>query len=132
MPRGPLPPRLETFLSAPHPAVVAVAGHDGQPVSAATWYLYDHGHVLLSMSRDGLRHRHMRADPRISLTVLADDWYSQVTVIGQVVELRDDTDLADIDRISLLYRGQLYRRRDEVLVTAEAAVERWFTYGEPK
>jgi PPOX class probable F420-dependent enzyme len=132
MPRGPLPPRLEKFLSAPHPAVVAVAGRDGRPVSAATWYLYDSGRVLLSMSRDGLRHDHMRADPRISLTVLADDWYSQVTVIGRVVELRDDTDLADIDRISRLYRGQPYRRREEALVTADAAVERWYTYGDPK
>jgi len=101
-------------------------------VSAATWYLYEHGRVLLSMARDGLRHHHMRADPRMSLTVLADDWYSHVTVIGPVVEMRDDTDLADIDRISRLYRSQPYRRRDEVLVTAEAVVERWYTYGEPR
>jgi PPOX class probable F420-dependent enzyme len=132
MPRPPLPPSLETFLSAPRPAVVAVAGRDGGPVSAATWYLYEQGHVILSMARDGLRHRHLVADPRISLTVLADDWYSHVSVTGQVVEFRDDVDHADIDRISRVYRGEPYRRRDEALVTALATVERWHTYGEPQ
>ena len=131
MPSAPLPPLLERFLSAPRPAVVAVAGRDGRPVSAATWYLYEQGRVILSMASDGLRHRHVLADPRISLTVLADDWYSHVSVIGRVVELRDDVDHADIDRISHLYRGEPYGRRDEALVTAVATVERWHTYGEP-
>jgi PPOX class probable F420-dependent enzyme len=131
MPRAPLPPSLERFMSAPRPAVVAVAGLDGRPVSAATWYLYENGEVLLSMARDGLRHRHLLADPRMSLTVLADDWYSHVSVIGRVVDLHDDVDLADIDRISLAYRGERYRRRDEELVTAVATVERWHVYGEP-
>jgi Pyridoxamine 5'-phosphate oxidase len=119
------------FLSAPHPAVVAVAGRGGRPVSAATWYLYEQGRVLLSMVKDGPRHKHLCADPRISLTVLADDWYSHATLMGRVADLRHDDDLADIDRISQQYRGEPYRRRDEVLVSAEALVERWYTYGEP-
>jgi PPOX class probable F420-dependent enzyme len=132
MPRAPLSTELERFLSAPRPAVVAVAGRDGRPVSAATWYLYEDGQVVLSMARDGMRHRHLRTDPRIALTVLADDWYSHVSLIGRVDQMRDDPDLADIDRISRMYRCEPYRRRDEVLVTAVATVERWHTYGQPR
>jgi hypothetical protein len=131
MPRAPLPPALARYLSAPRPAVVAVAGDAGQPVSAATWYLYDSGQVVLSMARDGLRHRHLLADPRLSLTVLGDDWYTHVTVIARVIELRADLDLADIDRMSLHYRGEPYQDRNEILVTAVATVERWYTYGHP-
>jgi hypothetical protein len=126
-----LPPELERFLSAPRAAVVAVVGTAGEPVSAATWYLYGSGRVELSMERTGLRHRHLLADPRLSLTVLGDDWYTHVSVMGRVVELRDDGDLADIDRISWHYRGEPYRRREERLVTAVAQVERWHTYGSP-
>lgn len=84
---------------------MAVASHGGRPVSAATWYLYEQG---------------------------ADDWYSHATLMGQVAHLRHDDDLADIDRISQRYRGEPYRRRDEVLVSAEALVERWYTYGDPR
>lgn len=119
-------------MSAPRPAVVAVVGRGGQPVSAATWHVHEQAQVLLSMTRGGLRHRHLRVDPRKSLTVLAEDWYSHVSVIGLVVELRADVDLADIDRISQHYRGEPYHRRDEALVTAVADVGRWPTYGNPR
>ena len=130
MPRGPVPPRMERFLAASRPAVVAVAGEAGRPVSAATWYLYEEGRVMLSMERGRLRHRHLLADPRLALTVLGDDWYTHVSLLGQVAELRDDADLADIDRLSRHYRGEPYRRRDEALVTAIATMERWHSYGE--
>ncbi|HUZ84193.1 MAG TPA: pyridoxamine 5'-phosphate oxidase family protein [Gaiellales bacterium] len=131
MPAAPLPSELERFLSAPRAAVVAVAGAAGHPVSAATWYLYAEGRVLLSMVRDGLRHRHLVADPRVSLTVLADDWYSHVTVLGRLAELRDDADLVEIDRISRHYRGVAYHDRSSALVTAVVAVGRWYSYGRP-
>ena len=85
---------------------------------------------MLSMERGRLRHRHLLADPRLALTVLGDDWYTHVSLLGQVAELRDDADLADIDRLSRHYRGEPYRRRDEALVTAIATVERWHSYGE--
>jgi hypothetical protein len=40
----------------------------------------------------------MRRDPRVAITVLdLGDWYRTVTVLGRVVEIRDDEGLADID-----------------------------------
>ena len=39
----------------------------------------------------------MRRDPRVAVTVLdIADWYRAVTVLGRVVELRNDERLADI------------------------------------
>lgn len=131
MPRAPLPPELARFLEAPRPAVVAVAGSAGRPVSAATWYLYENGEVLLSMDRDGPRHRHLLADPRYSLTVLGDDWYTQLTVLGRVRELRHDTSRTDIDRISHHYLGEPYPSTGEPGVTAVAGIDRWHTFGDP-
>jgi PPOX class probable F420-dependent enzyme len=79
---------------------------DGAPYSAATWYDWDDGRILVNMDFERLRLSHMRRDPRVAVTVLdIGDWYRAVTVLGTVVEIRDDDGLADIDRLSVRYRG---------------------------
>jgi hypothetical protein len=54
-----------------------------------------------------------------------ENWYRAVTVLGRVVEIRDDEELADIDRLSLRYRGTPYRNRERKRVTALIEPERW-------
>jgi hypothetical protein len=46
------------------------------------------------------------------------DRYRAVTVLGRVLELRDDKGLIDIDRLSMRYRGEPYRNRALKGVTA--------------
>ena len=101
MPPAPLPPELVEFLKQPHAAVIGTVRSDGAPYTAATWYDWDDGRVLVNMDFERLRLRHMRRDPSVSLTVIdLGDWYHTVTVFGRVVEIRDDEGLADIDRLS--------------------------------
>ena len=131
MPHAPLPDELSRFLAAPRPAVVASVRPDGAPITAATWYLWEDGRVILSMEADGLRARNLRGNPAIALTVLADDWYSQLSLVGRVVELRHDPELADLDRISLHYAGAPYPERDLDPVTAFVEIDRWSSFGSP-
>jgi nitroimidazol reductase NimA-like FMN-containing flavoprotein (pyridoxamine 5'-phosphate oxidase superfamily) len=78
------------------------------------------------MDFERLRLSHMRRDPRVSVTVLdIGDWYHAVTVLGRVVELRDDEGLHDIDGLSQRYRGSPYWNRDRKRVTALIEPERW-------
>jgi hypothetical protein len=78
------------------------------------------------MDFERLRLSHMRRDPRVSVTVLdIGDWYHAVTLLGRVVELRDDEGLRDIDRLSQRYRGSPYWNRDRKRVTALIEPERW-------
>jgi PPOX class probable F420-dependent enzyme len=126
MPRAPLPPNLVEFLKEPHAAVVATVRSDGAPYTAATWYDWDDGRLLVNMDFERLRLSHMRREPRVALTVLdIEDWYHAVTVLGRVVEFRDDDDFADIDRLSQRYRGAPYWNRDRKRITALIAPERW-------
>ena len=131
MPKAPLPPELEQFLEQPRPAVVATIRADGSPVTTPTWYEWTAGRVLLSMDATGRRVANLRRDPRVALTVLADSWYSHVSLLGRVVELRADPDLVDVDRLSMRYEGRPYEQRNFEGVTALIEVERWHTYGEP-
>ncbi|WP_431944879.1 PPOX class F420-dependent oxidoreductase [Micromonospora marina] len=132
MSKPPLPEPAVAMLGKPNPAVIATL-RDGQPVSAATWYLWEDGRVLVNMDEGRRRLAHLRSDPRVSLTVLDEEnWYTHVSLIGRVVELRDDEGLADIDRISQHYTGRPYPRRDRGRVSAWIEVERWHGWGAHK
>ena len=130
MPRVPVPPEIDAFLARPNPAVVATVSPAGAPHTAATWYDWEDGRVLLNMDESRLRLRFMRRDPRVALTVLADDgWYRHVSLLGQVVSIEDDDDLAAIDRLAVRYTGQPFRTRDRKRVSAWMKPERWHGWG---
>lgn len=129
----PLPAEAVALLERPNPAVIATVRKDGAPVTTATWYLWEDGRVLVNMDEGRVRLKHLRNDPRVSLTVLADDdWSTHVTLLGTVVEMSDDVGLADIDRIATHYTGRAYPRRDRARVSAWIEVDRWHGWGAMK
>lgn len=130
MPRAPMPLEVVEFLSRPNHATISCVRPDGQPVSVPTWYVMEGGLVVVNMDAARKRLDWLRADPRISLSAMdPDNWITHVSVQGRVVELIDDLDLADIDRISVHYTGQPYRVRDRLRVTAYIKVDRWHGWG---
>ena len=78
MPKPPLPDELKRSCAEPHAAVIATLKPDGSPVTVATWYLWEDGRVLVNMDDTRRRLEHLRADPRVALTVLDGDWYRHV------------------------------------------------------
>jgi PPOX class probable F420-dependent enzyme len=131
VPATPVPPEIEAFLRRPNPAVVATLRPDGSPHSVATWYDWEDGLVLLNMDESRLRLRFLRRDPRVALTVLdAESWYRHVSLLGRVVRIEDDDDLADIDRLALRYTGRPFRTRDRKRVSAWLRPDRWHEWGD--
>ena len=133
MPPVPVPPEIDAFLARPNPAVVATVSPGGEPHTAATWYDWEDGRVFLNMDESRLRLHHMRQNPAIALTVLGDDsWYAQVTLLGRVVSLEDDPDLAGIDRLSNRYYGRPFRDRNAKRVSAWMQPDRWSSWPLPR
>jgi PPOX class probable F420-dependent enzyme len=128
MPTTPLPEELQTLLAQPNPAVIATVRPDGQPVSVATWYLYENGRILVNMDAGRKRLDYLRANPKVSVTVLADNWYTHVSLRGTASEIVDDTDMADIDRISTFYLGSPYGQRDRARVSAWIDIDEWHAW----
>jgi PPOX class probable F420-dependent enzyme len=129
MPRPPLPADLGAFLSEPNPCVIASKRPDGSLHTAATWYLWQDGRVLVNMDEGRKRLAYLRRDPAVSLTVLGkDDWSRHVSLRGSVAELVDDATLRDIDRISRHYSGQPYYVRDRGRVSAWIDVDWWHAW----
>ncbi|KMO69153.1 PPOX class F420-dependent oxidoreductase [Mycolicibacterium obuense] len=125
--------QAKEMLAKANPAVISTVRSDGQPVSAATWYLLRGEEILVNMDEGRVRLKHMRKDPRVSLTVLdSEDWYTHVTVIGRVTRMYDDDGLADIDALSRHYSGQEYPQRDRRRVSAVIQVDRVHGWGSQK
>jgi PPOX class probable F420-dependent enzyme len=111
---------------------MATAGADGAPVSVATWYLWDDNRVLLNLDAGRARLRHLRTDPRVSLTVLdGPEWHRHVSVRGAVT-LEDDPGLEWIDRIARHYTGRPYPNRERARVNAWLTIDRVHVWGFPE
>ncbi|MET8016643.1 PPOX class F420-dependent oxidoreductase [Streptomyces decoyicus] len=133
MSNPPLPDPAVAMLRKANPAVITTLRSDGQPVSTATWYLWDDGRVLVNMDEGRKRLEHLRNDPRVSLTVLDEgNWYTHLSLIGHVEEIRDDEELADIDRLAQQYLGKPYPQRDRRRVSAWIEIDRWHGWGSMK
>jgi PPOX class probable F420-dependent enzyme len=126
-----MPQPVLDLLRLPNPAVMATVAADGRPVTVATWYLFeDDGRVLLGLDAKRARLKHLHADPRVSLTVLAsDDWYTHVSLQGRVASITDDEGLRDIDRLARHYTGNAYPNRERARVSAQVEIERWHVWG---
>ena len=133
MSKPPLPAPAVAMLRKPNPAVIATLRPDGQPVSAATWYLWDDGRIMVNMDEGRRRLRHIRNDPRVALTVLDESgWYTHISITGRVAELRDDDGHTDIDRLSQHYTGRAYPQRDRRRVSAYIEIDNWHGWGAHK
>ncbi|MEU6010590.1 PPOX class F420-dependent oxidoreductase [Streptomyces sp. NPDC047453] len=131
MSKPPLAPDAIAMIKKANPAVITTLRPDGQPVSTATWYLWeDDGRVLVNMDEGRKRLEHLRNDPRVTLTALDEvNWYNHISLIGRVAEIRNDSDFAGIDRLSRQYLGTPYAQRDRPRVNAWIEIERWHGWG---
>jgi len=90
------------YLRRNHRGVLATIKRDGRPQLSHVAYLLDaDGAVKISVTDDRAKTRNARRDPRVSLTVVGDNWYEYVVVEGTAR-------IVDADPVPLLrhvYRG---------------------------
>ncbi|HEY1510474.1 MAG TPA: PPOX class F420-dependent oxidoreductase [Solirubrobacteraceae bacterium] len=129
MPKPPLPDTLVEFLAQPNPSVIATVAPDGSLHTAATWYVWDDGRVLVNMDAGRKRLSHLRNDPRVSLTVLGNqDWSRHVSLSGRVTSFEPDPQLEGIDRLARHYTGQPFGGRDRERVSAWIEIDSWHAW----
>ena len=116
------------MLAKPNPAIIGTVSPEGAPNTVATWYLWEDGRALVNMDEGRRRLEYLRANPRVSLTVLdGDEWYRHITLHGRVT-LVDDADLVDIDRLSTHYMGNPYSQRDRARVSGWIEIDSWHAW----
>ncbi len=81
------------------------------------------------MDESRLRLRFMRRDPRVALTALGEDeWYRHASLLGRVVEIAEDAELRDIDRLSRHYTGEPFRNRESRRFSAWVEPASWHAW----
>lgn len=130
MAKPPVPQQVSDLLAKPNPSVITTVRPDEQPVSVATWYIWENGRILVNMDEGRKRLEYMRSNPRVTLTAMDwDDWYTHVSLQGLVVEMTADPNLTDIDRLARHYTGNPYPVRDRNRISAWIEVSRWHGWG---
>lgn len=130
MPKPPLPDDAAQMFANPNYATITAVRPDGQPVSVATWYLFENGRVLVNMDNRRKRISYLRNEPRVSLTAMDPaDWITHLSIQGRVVEWVEDVDLVDIDRIAEHYTGKPYVVRSRPRVSAWIDIDSWHGWG---
>lgn len=130
MPKPPLPSEYDALLREPNASVIGTVMPDGAPHTVATWYLWEDGRLLVNMDEGRARLEWMRADPRVSLTVLMEDWSKHLSLRGRVTEfVGGEQGMDDIDRIARHYIGRPYPLRDQGRVSAWIEIDAWHAWG---
>ena len=94
-------------------AHLATLQPDGSPKAEPVWVGREGDRLLVATDRGTLKARNMEADPRVALSITAfGNPYEQLLVRGEVVEVRDDGDLAVLDALSEKYLGKPFPRRE--------------------
>ena len=132
MSKPPLPDDAVALLRKPNPAVIVslapTASRSPSPpgtcgTTAWCWSTW-------------IRPQAARPPARRSAGELAlldeNDWYTHVSIIGRIVELGEDNELTDIDRLSQHYLGKPYARRDRRRFPAWIEMDRWHGWGAEK
>jgi PPOX class probable F420-dependent enzyme len=115
-----LRPEIRELLAGPHTAHLASIRPDGSPMSHPVWVgLDDDGrHLLIGTGRKTGKVRNVEHDPRVSLSIVAlDNPYEEAMIRGTVIEVRNDDELIDMDRIARVYTGEDFPFRSGPRVT---------------
>ncbi len=88
-------------------AHVATVMQDGSPHVAPVWVDAEDGMVLINSPEGRVRLRNVRRDPRVALSVVAEnDLYDNIAIRGRVMEITHGGADAHIDKLAKRYMGR--------------------------
>ncbi len=121
---------VKRLLDAPNFAHLATLMEDGSPKVEPTWIGREGDFVLIATDSRGIKGRNISRDNRVALSVTSfDNPYEQLLIRGEVIETRDDNDLAVLDELSRVYLGSEFPRRkwsSRVVYVIEPSVARYY------
>ena len=123
--------KLAEFLAPSRIAVVATIGRDGMPQLTPNWYVYSDRRLLVSTTKQRVKHRNLVRDGRIAVCVCSEPLAEEYVTVRGRAEIRDDDSIwedtraiveryVEPDRVEA--RMDVLRGEDRVIVSVEPDV----------
>ncbi|MGH7931855.1 MAG: pyridoxamine 5'-phosphate oxidase family protein [Candidatus Binataceae bacterium] len=97
---------IQSLLSAPNVAVIAVTAPDGAPHAVPTWYEYRRGEIFFMTDATAFKCKCLMHDPRVALCVdVRKPPYKAVILKGRAA-MEEKVDDARMERIAIAYLGK--------------------------
>ncbi|WP_091323308.1 PPOX class F420-dependent oxidoreductase [Geodermatophilus ruber] len=102
-------PRMLAFVAEHRWGVLATIRRDGRPHLSNVGYAYDPGQqvIRVSVTDDRVKTRNLRADPRVTLHVTSQDFWTWVAVEGtaELTPVAADPHDGTVEELIAYYRG---------------------------
>ncbi|MGI9614420.1 MAG: pyridoxamine 5'-phosphate oxidase family protein [Acidimicrobiales bacterium] len=120
----------EILMSSPAVHLATLMSGSGEPKVEPVWTDVEEGRVLVATDAGTIKAANVEADGRVALSATAtDNPFEQILIRGRVIELRDDSDLEVLDRLSQRRLGTPFPRRrwgQRLVLVIEPDVVRYY------
>lgn len=106
--------KLDLLLKGKNFANIATIMKDGSPQVTTTWVDHDGTYVLINTTKNRVKTRNVKRDPRVAISVFnMGDPYDVAFIRGKVVEISEEGAEEHINELAHRYTGQDYRQHGD-------------------
>ncbi len=106
MPTGPIPDSHADLLEVRLLGQLATVDSGNRPQVNPVWFLWEDGHLLLSIKPETKKYRNLRGNPAVALSVLdPGNSFRYIELRGEAIDFELFTTLAFVNRLAHKYTG---------------------------
>ena len=123
-------PKVENLFEGKNLVFIATVNPDGSPQLTPVWGNYSDDHILINTAEGRVKHKNVKKDPRVAVSVVDNDNPLNMTTIrGKVVEIIPDYDYLHINKLTKQYMGITeypFKRKNEKRIIFKIEPEKIF------
>ena len=123
-------PKVEKLFQGKNLIFIATINTDGSPQLTPVWGNYTDNHILINTAEGRIKHRNVKNDPRVAVSVVEhDNPLNMTTIRGKVVQIIPDYDYSHANELTKQYMGineYPYKRENEKRIIFKIKPEKIF------
>ena len=126
--------KVEKLFQGKNLIFIATINTDGSPQLTPVWGNYTDNHILINTAEGRIKHRNVKNDPRVAVSVVEhDNPLNMTTIKGKVIEIIPDYDYLHANELPKQYMGiseYPFKRENEKRIIFKIKPEKIFVMPE--